>query len=74
MSKELFDDMKCEGWPCDGACDACPIKDEHRCYECRFFEESPLIMVGSRGNCSRHNGDATNAVDKACEDFERGEE
>lgn len=70
MSKELFDEMKCEGWPCDGACETCPVKDEHRCYECRFFEADP---TSTWGEC-RKNLYATRETDKACEDYERGDE
>lgn len=70
MSKEFFDEMKCEGWPCDGACETCPIKDEHRCHECRFFEADP---ASTWGYCEK-NLYATRETDKACDDFEREEE
>ena len=40
VSLWAYDDLKCDGYPCPGDCDVCPIKDEHRCYECKRIERT----------------------------------
>lgn len=74
VSLWAYDDLKCDGYPCPQSCDICPIKDEHRCYECRYFQETGLISTGNYGNCRRFYMEATNGVSKACEAFEEVEE
>ena len=69
VSLWAYDDLKCDGYPCPHDCDICPVKDEHRCYECRFFEADP---ASTWGEC-RKNLYATRETDKACEDFEEME-
>lgn len=72
MSASLwaYDDIKCDGYPCGGSCDTCPVKDDRRCVECCHFESDP---ASTWGDCKK-NLYATRETDKACEDFERGEE
>ena len=78
MSVELwaYDDLKCDGYPCPNNCDICPLKDEHRCYECRYFKSTGLISTGCYGNCIRDDDywETVNEVSKACEYFEEVEE
>ena len=65
-----YDDLKCDGMPCPNNCDICPIKDEHRCEECRHFEEDPTSVWGY---CKK-NLYATRMTDKVCEDYEGSED
>lgn len=75
MSKELWDDLKCDGYPCTGECDTCQVKDDRRCYECGFFEETGLFCTGTYGRCTKDDyHEAVCAVWKACEDFEEAED
>lgn len=75
VSLWAYDDLKCDGYPCPGSCDICPIKDERRCYECKYFEETGLICTGNYGRCVKEDYPVTvNSVWKACEDFEEIED
>ena len=75
VSLWAYDDLKCDGYPCPHDCDICPIKDEHRCYECKYFQETGLICTGTYGRCVKEDYPVTvNSVWKACEDFEEIED
>lgn len=75
MSKELWDDLKCDGYPCTGECDTCQVKDDRRCFECGHFEETGLICTGSYGRCTKDDyHEAVCGVWKACDDFEEAED
>jgi len=72
VSLWAYDDLKCDGYPCPGSCDICPVKDEHRCYECKHYTPAPLYMMSSWGDCAK--GGTTKDTAKACEDFEEKED
>ena len=76
VSLWAYDDLKCDGYPCPGDCDVCEIKDEHRCYECKHFQETGLFSTGTYGNCilDEENPETRCMIWKACEDFEEVEE
>jgi len=76
VSLWAYDDIKCDGMPCPGDCDHCPIKDEHRCEECKYFEPSPPWELSNYGTCTviEDQPETRHAVWKACEDFEEKED
>ena len=78
MSVDLwaYDDIKCDGYPCPHSCDICPIKDEHRCEECRYFVPAELWESTTYGTCRviEEQPEARHAAWPACDDFERKED
>jgi hypothetical protein len=78
MSVELwaYDDIKCDGYPCPQSCDICPLKDERRCWECRFFVPAELWESTTYGTCIvlEEQPETRHAVWPACDHFERKED
>jgi len=76
VSLWAYDDIKCDGMPCPGDCDRCSVKDEHMCYECRYFEETGIFSTGTYGRCviDEEEPETRNCIWKACEDFEEKED